>query len=270
MVGTPIGNLADLTPRAGEALKNSDFVAAEDTRVSLKLLNYLKIKRPLISYHEHNKREQGMRICERILAGETCALVTDAGMPAISDPGADLVRMCREKDIPVVCAPGPTALTTALAISGMPCRRFVFEGFLPTGKERINRLKALQTEERTIVLYEAPHRLQTTLRELTNYLGDRPAALCRELTKRHEEVLLTDLAQACTHYACEPPRGEFVLIIGGTQFSPKSVTPLKAAESAKIYLSKGFSKSEAARLAAAETGVKKSEIYRLLIEGEKP
>ncbi len=266
LVGTPIGNLSDMSGRGRCALASCDFVAAEDTRVALKLLSALGLKKPLVSYHEHNQKEQGERLCARLLAGENGALVTDAGMPSVSDPGETLVRLCREKGIPVTCAPGPSAVVTALALSGMPARRWVFEGFLPaSGRERKERLAALASETRTAVLYEAPHRLRQTLSDLLSALGNRPLAVCREMTKIHEEVYLVTLADAVEKYTAEEPRGEFVLVLGGKHELSIPTSPEQAAALAAEWAANGHSPSEAARLAAAQTGVAKSEIYRLLI-----
>lgn len=268
LVGTPIGNLSDLSPRAEEALRTCDFIAAEDTRVTLNLLNRFAIKKPLISYHEHNRREIGPRIVQRLQSGETAALVTDAGMPAISDPGEELVALCRQSGIPVTACPGPTAVTTALALSGLPTRRFVFEGFLPTDKrERRERLTALAAEPRTIVLYEAPHRLETTVRELLDTFGDRELSLSRELTKLHEETLLTTLSEALARFAEHPPRGEYVLVISGAPAVPEAAATLEDGVSlARRYQEENrLSPSEAARRAAAECRLKKSDIYRLLM-----
>lgn len=219
LVGTPIGNLSDFSPRALEALEACDFIAAEDTRVTLKLLNHFGITKPMLSYFEHNKRERGEVICARLLAGEQGVLVTDAGMPAISDPGEDLVALCHERGIPVGVVPGPTAVTTALAVAGLPTGRFTFEGFLSVNKRsRREHLAELKDEQRTMVFYEAPHKLPATLADLLDALGDRPLALVRELTKVHEEVIRSTLAQAAARFAPEggdTPRGEFVLIVGG-------------------------------------------------------
>lgn len=268
LVGTPIGNLSDFSDRAQEALRECDFIAAEDTRVTLRLLNHFGIKKPLVSYYEHNKREKGEQLCRRMEAGEHCVLVSDAGMPAISDPGEDLVRMCRERGIPVGCVPGPSAVITALALSGLPAGRFTFEGFLSVSKRsRREHLQSLINEPRTMIFYEAPHKLPYTLADLLAVLGDRPIALCRELTKLHEEVLVTTLADAVKKYEAEEPRGEFVLILGGAP--PKEEAPATleyAVALARELLEKGVSVSEAAKQAAAETGRKKSDIYRLLVE----
>ena len=223
LVGTPIGNLGDISPRALETLQSVDFIAAEDTRVTLKLLNHFGIKKPLICYFEHNRAEMGEKLLARLLAGESCALVTDAGMPAISDPGEDIVRQCAENGVAVCSVPGPSALVTALALSGLPTQRFCFEGFLAvSGKSRRAHLEALRGEKRTMIFYEAPHKLLRTLQDLLDTFGDREIALCRELTKLHEEVYRTTLSQALTHYAETAPRGEFVLVLRG---APESAAP---------------------------------------------
>lgn len=267
LVGTPIGNLSDMSPRAVEALRACDFVAAEDTRVSLALLNHFGIKKPLVSYFEHNKRERGEQICARIEAGENCALVTDAGMPAISDPGEDIVALCHERGITVGVAPGPSAVITALAVSGLPTGRFTFEGFLSVSKRsRREHLESLRNEQRTMVFYEAPHKLPSTLEDMLAALGDRRVALVRELTKVHEEVIRTTLSEAAARYREESPRGEFVVIIeGAAPVKSETATPEQAAELALEWIDQGFSASEAAKRAASETGVKKGDIYRLII-----
>lgn len=216
LVATPIGNLGDFSPRAVDTLEKVDFIAAEDTRVSVKLLNHFDIKKPLVSYHEHNRASAGQAILRRLLAGENCALVTDAGTPAISDPGEDLVRLCGESGITVEAIPGCCAAICALAVSGLPTGRFTFEGFLSANKkERRAALLKLKSEERTMVFHEAPHKLRATLSDMAEILGDRPVALCRELTKLHEEVRRTTLGEAVRHYAENPPKGEFVLVIEG-------------------------------------------------------
>ncbi len=270
LVGTPIGNLSDFSPRAVAALEECDFIAAEDTRVTLRLLNHFGIKKPLISYFEHNKREKGEQLCARLEAGENGVLVSDAGMPAISDPGEDLVRLCRERGIEVGCVPGPSAVITALALSGMPAGRFTFEGFLSVSKRsRREHLESLKTEPRTMIFYEAPHKLPYTLRDLLGALGDRPVALCRELTKIHEEVITTTLSEAVSRFENEAPRGEFVVIVGGAPATEE--VPLTIDDAlliAQSYLDDGLSVSEASKKAAAETGLKKSDIYRLLAEKE--
>jgi 16S rRNA (cytidine1402-2'-O)-methyltransferase len=266
LVGTPIGNLSDISPRAIEALHASDFIAAEDTRVTLTLLNHFQIKKPLISYYEHNKRFRGPQICDRIEAGENCALVTDAGMPAISDPGEDLVVLCQERGIPVGVTPGPSAIITALAVAGLPTERFTFEGFLSVNKKsRREHLDSLQNEYRTIVFYEAPHKLMATVSDLLAVLGDRRIAIVRELTKIHEEVIRTTLSEAVLRYQETNPRGEIVLIIEGAP--PKKAKEFTLEQATKIaaeFVQQGFSTSESAKRAATETGIRKSEIYRLL------
>lgn len=268
LVGTPIGNLSDFSPRALEALRACDFIAAEDTRVTLKLLNHFEISRPLISYFEHNKRERGEMICARLLAGENGVLVTDAGMPAISDPGEELVAQCHEKGIPVGVVPGPTAMATALAVAGLPTGRFCFEGFLSVNKRsRREHLDSLRRETRTMVFYEAPHKLTATLADLAAALGDRPVALVRELTKVHEEVIRTTLIAAAERFREETPRGEFVLVVGGAApEQAQALSPEQAESLAREYMAAGMSASEAAKTAASDTGVKKGDIYRRLME----
>ncbi len=268
VVGTPIGNLGDFSPRAIETLENCDFIAAEDTRVTLKLLNRFEIKKPMVSYFEHNRFERGPAIVERILNGESCALVTDAGMPAISDPGEDLVKLCYEKGVKVESVPGPCAFTTALALSGMPSRRFTFEGFLPVEKnERREHISSLIDEKRTMIFYEAPHKLAQTLNDLAKALGEREIAIVREITKIHEEVIRTNLIEAAEKYSKESLKGEIVLIIDGAPETEKEkMTIEQVAEYAKDLIKGGESKSDAAKLAAREFGYKKGDIYKLLIE----
>ena len=271
LVGTPIGNLSDFSPRAIEALEQCDFIAAEDTRVTLKLLNHFGITKPLVSYHEHNKRERGEQLCARLLAGENGVLVSDAGMPAISDPGEDLVALCHQRGIPVGVVPGPTAVTAALALAGLPTGRFTFEGFLSVNKRsRRTHLDSLRGEARTMVFYEAPHKLKYTLCDLLAVLGDRRIALVREITKIHEEVIRTTLSEAVARYEEQNPRGEFVLIVEGAAPAEKeAATPEEAADLARSYMEEGMSASEAAKAAAAETGLKKGDIYRLLTAKEE-
>ncbi len=268
VVGTPIGNLGDFSPRAIETLRNCDFIAAEDTRVTLKLLNHFEIKKPMISYFEHNRFERGPVIAERILSGESCALVTDAGMPAISDPGEDLVKLCIEKGIRIEAVPGPCAFATALAISGMPSKRFSFEGFLPVDKsDRKEHISWLIGETRTMIFYEAPHKLSQTLSDLYKALGDREIAIVREITKIHEQVIKTTLSEASAKYSEEPIKGEIVLIIKGAEPEEKeNMTVEQAAEYAMKLVAKGESKTQAAKLAAKESGLKKGDIYKLLLE----
>ena len=264
LVGTPIGNLSDFSPRAIEALKECDFIAAEDTRVTLRLLNHFGIKKPLVSYFEHNKRERGVQICERVKAGEDCVLVSDAGMPAISDPGEDLVALCCEYGISVGIVPGPSAVVTALAISGLPTGRFTFEGFLSMNRRnRRDHLESIRQEQRTMIFYEAPHKLPSTLNDLLTALGNRSIAICRELTKLHEEVIRTTLEEAAMRYSTQSPRGEIVLVIEGATPPPAEIHTLEqAAEIAARLMEQGQSASDAAKQAAAQTGLKKGEIYR--------
>lgn len=268
VVGTPIGNLEDLSPRAQRILSEADFIAAEDTRVTVKLLNRFGIKNELCCYFEYNKKESGARIIERIMNGEVCALVSDAGMPAISDPGEELVRTAKENGISVESVPGPSAAITALAVSGMPSRRFCFEGFLPAEKQaRAEILEELKKETRTVILYEAPHKLRATLKALLSALGERKLALARELTKLHETVTVTTLSEAVSYYESNEPRGEYVLILGGAEaHSVPEYTPEQAADLARELIKNGSSASTAAREASAVSGVRKNDIYRLLME----
>ena len=267
LVPTPIGNLGDISRRCAETLAAADFIAAEDTRVSLKLLNHLEIKKPLVSYHEHNKKESGPRIVERLLAGESCALVTDAGCPAISDPGEDLVRLCAEADVPVCAIPGPCAAVTALSVSALPTGRFAFEGFLPAQKkERRQRLEELRTEGRTMILYEAPHRLRDTLQELLDAFGpERRISLCRELTKLHEQVLRTTLEEAVAHYAENEPRGEFVLVLEGKAPQTQEITPEDAVGLVRKLTEGGMRTKDAVRQVAEQTGVSKNALYAAVV-----
>ncbi len=270
LVGTPIGNLSDVSPRAIQALEACDFIAAEDTRVTLTLLNHFGIRKPLVSYFEHNKRERGEQICRRLLDGENAVLVTDAGMPAISDPGEELVAQCHEKGIPVTVVPGPSAVITALAVAGLPTGRFTFEGFLSMNRRhRREHLQALLTEQRTMVFYEAPHKLLSTLEDMQAAFGaDRRICLVRELTKIHEEICHFTLGEAVAHYTEAPPRGEFVLVIAGCQPpAAPEVTVEEAAALARGWMAaEGLSASLAAKRAAARCGLKKGDIYRLLTE----
>ena len=269
LVGTPIGNLSDLSERAVKVLSEADFVAAEDTRVSGKLLAVLKKKKEMISYFEHNKAQKGEVILARLLAGESCALVTDAGMPAISDPGEALVALCAEHGVPVSVIPGPCAAVSALALSGLSTRRFHFEGFLPREtKERRERLAVLAALPDTLILYEAPHRLKKTLADLSGALGARKTALCREMTKRNEEILRTTLPDALARYTAEEPRGEFVLVIEGgpaAAASPRNdLSLLSPEEHVAFYEQSGMRRMDAIKRAAADRGVPKSDLYRLL------
>ena len=266
VVGTPIGNLGDFSPRAVETLEKVDFIAAEDTRVTLKLLNHFGIKKEMVSYFEHNKRERGETITARILAGEDCAICTDAGMPAISDPGEDLVRLCHQLGIEVESVPGPTAFATALALSGMEVGRFTFEGFLSVSKKsRRQHLEEIVDECRTMVFYEAPHKLVNTLKDLYQYLGDRDIAIVREITKLHEQVINTTLAQAVNMYNDDKPKGEFVLVVQGKKAENDAITLDDAVDMARELVADGESVNNAAKAAAAKTGHKKSDIYRALI-----
>ena len=269
IVGTPIGNLGDLSPRAEQTLREVDFIAAEDTRVTVKILNHFDIKTKLVSYHEHNRLEKGPSIVERLLNGESCALVTDAGMPAISDPGQDLVRLCHESGVPVVTVPGPSAVVTALALSGMEVSRFTFEGFLSVNKpSRRKHLEEIKDERRTMVFYEAPHKLAATLRDLHAALGDRRVAIVKELTKIHESVERTTLAEADGKYDGQKLKGEFVIIIEAkTEEERQSEAPqADPVALAQQYIAEGLSVNEAAKQAAKETGAKKSDVYRALVE----
>ncbi len=267
LVGTPIGNLGDISPRALDTLREADFIAAEDTRVTMKLLNHFAIKKPLVSYYEHNRASSGARILERLEAGESCALVTDAGMPAISDPGEDIVKLCAEAGVPVVAVPGPSAVVTALSMSGLPTGRFTFEGFLSvTKKSRFEHLESLRGEKRTMVFYEAPHKLLRTLHDMREVFGDRRIALCREMTKLHEECVRTTLSGALRLYETEPPRGEYVLVLAGApEEAPEAVSPEEALAAVEEYRAMGHSLREACRLAAAETGYTKNELYTLAV-----
>lgn len=267
IVGTPIGNLGDFSPRAVETLNNCDFIAAEDTRVTLKLLNHFEIKKPMISYFEHNRREKGEIITERILAGENCALVTDAGMPAVSDPGEDLVALCAEKGIDVKVVPGPSAFVAAAALSGLPVGRFTFEGFLSVNKQsRREHLLSVRHEKRTMIFYEAPHKLASTLKDLFETLGDRRIAIVREITKIHEEAIRTTLKEASEKYSETPLKGEIVLVIEGESEEKAEATLEDAVTLAREYIKEGLSASFAAKKAAAETGLKKGDIYNLIKE----
>ena len=264
LVPTPIGNLGDISTRCRETLEQADFIAAEDTRVSLKLLNYLGIKKSLVSYFEHNKEFKGNMIVERILAGETCALVSDAGSPAISDPGEDLVKQCAAAGITVCAIPGPCAVITALSISGQATGRFCFEGFLSTAKKsRREHLESLVDEERTKIFYEAPHKLVNTLEDMAEVFGsDRPISLCRELTKLHEEVVRTTLGEAIEKYTANAPKGEFVLVIAGAAPKVKEVpTTQDAAARVKTLMEEGMSRKDAIKRTAIELDLPKNVVY---------
>lgn len=267
VVGTPIGNLGDFSPRAVEVLDSVDFIAAEDTRVTMKLLTHFDIKKEMVSYFEHNKRERGEMICTRIANGESCAIVTDAGMPAISDPGEDLVKLCHEMGIEVESVPGPTAFATALAISGMPSGRFTFEGFLSVNKKsRREHLEEIKDEKCTLIFYEAPHKLSNTLKDLYNALGDRELAIVREITKIHEQVIRTTLKEAAELYANGGIKGEIVLIIEGKKAEQATEITLDDAVSmAEALVEKGMSVNSAAKEIAAQTPFKKGDIYKALL-----
>ncbi len=266
VVGTPIGNLGDISPRALETLGSVDFIAAEDTRVTLKLLNRFEIKKEMISYYEHNKAQKDSIIIDRILKGEKCALVSDAGMPAISDPGEDLVRKCREMGVEIESVPGPTAVATALAISGFPTGRFCFEGFLSVNKlSRKEHLEEIKNEKRTMVFYEAPHKLQATLKDMLAVLGEREIALVKELTKIHENVFITTFSGAVAHFEQNSPKGEYVLIIKGAKEEKKEYSFDDAVKIAKGLIEKGESASFSAKEAAKITGIKKGDIYKEIL-----
>ncbi len=267
LVSTPIGNLSDLSPRAVKVLSEVDFIAAEDTRNSGKLLSLFSIKRPMISYHEHNRKSRGEEIVSRLLGGESCALITDAGTPAISDPGEDIVRLCSRNGIRVTAIPGACAAITALSLSALATCRFAFEGFLPVGSgERKKRLKTVANEERTMIFYEAPHRLSDTLSDLFEVFGNRKIAVCRELTKLNEEVIRSTLHEMVTYYAENPPRGEYVLIIEGApaQTVNAEILALSPEEHVQRFITAGLSRMDAIKAAAKERGMKKNELYKLL------
>lgn len=267
-VATPIGNLSDISRRCAEVLSSVDFIAAEDTRVTLKLLNHLDIKKPLVSYYEHNKAESGEKIIARILSGESCALVSDAGTPAISDPGEELVAMCAEAGIQIYGIPGPCAAVCALSISGLPTQRFTFEGFLSTTKKRrYEHLSELKGEKRTMVFYEAPHKLRRTLADMLEAWGDRRISICRELTKLYEETRRTTLSRAVSHYENNEPRGEFVLVIEGATLE-KEIPLEEGLALVWDYKSRGYSLRDAVKKAAEETGLHKNELYDAALKME--
>lgn len=266
IVGTPIGNLGDFSPRAVKTLEECDFIAAEDTRVTIKLLNHFGIKKPMVSYYEHNRNGSGSRIIERLLNGESCALVSDAGMPIISDPGEDLISLCHEHNINVCAVPGPSAFVTALALSGMSSGRFTFEGFLTVTKQnRKKHLEELVDEKRTMIFYEAPHKLPSTLCDMAEYFGDRKIALVKEITKIHENVERTTLFTARDKYKDASLKGEYVLIIEGKpEDEEEEITLEVATEMALKLVNSGISKNEASKEIAKKTGLKKSDIYKSL------
>lgn len=266
LVGTPIGNLSDMSDRAKKVLSEVDFVAAEDTRNSMKLLSAYGIKKELVSYFEHNKKMSGERIIARLLSGESCALITDAGMPAISDPGEDIVRLCAEADIPVCVVPGACAAVSALALSALSTSRFCFEGFLPPkAAQRKKQLEALGNEERTMIFYEAPHKLKATLDDMLSFFGsERKISLCRELTKLNEETIRTTLGGAVEYYKSTEPRGEYVLVLEGAEPNSEEseLSSLSPKEHVEHYISLGMTKKDAIKAAAKDRGVPKSDIYK--------
>lgn len=267
VVATPIGNLGDFSPRAIETLETVDFIAAEDTRVGAKLLNKFEIKKPQVSYFEHNRKTKGDYILSRILAGESCAIITDAGTPAISDPGVDLVDLCAANGVEVVAVPGCSAVVAALSISGMACGRFTFEGFLPVPKkERRAHLQEVKREKRTMVFYEAPHKLQRTLEDMLEYWGDRKIALCREITKLHEECFRTTLSAAVEHYREHPPRGEFVLVIEGCTETEAPVETADLLSLVEALVEDGTPLMAAVKQVAKEHGASKNKLYQEALE----
>ena len=272
IVGTPIGNLSDITYRAVETLKSVDFICAEDTRVTAKLLNHFDIKKSLVSYHEHSGERAARSICERILAGESAAIVTDAGMPCISDPGEGLVKLCYELGVKVTVVPGAVACASALAISGLDTRHFSFEGFLPVEKrERQAQLARAARYENTLIFYEAPHKLITTLEDMLTYFGDRKISLCRELTKIHEEVFRTTISAAAEHYKANSPKGEFVLVIEGAaeQAQEGAATIDDALSQVEALVTNGMRAADACREIAKVTPYSKGELYSKYLEVRK-
>lgn len=272
LVGTPIGNLGDMTYRAVETLQSVDFICAEDTRVTAKLLNYFNIKTPLISYHEHNAKTAGQTVVNRILSGENAAIVTDAGMPCISDPGEDLVKLCAKQGIEINVVPGPSAVVSALAVSGLDTSRFAFEGFLSvTKKQRYAHLAQVKNCTSTMIFYEAPHKLIYTLKDMLEYFGDRKISLCRELTKIHEEAFRTTLSEAVRYYTVNKPKGEFVIVIEGAKAEDilKAETIEQAYEQVKNLVSKGMRGADACKEIAKSTGFSKGELYALLVEDKE-
>ena len=271
LVPTPIGNLGDISPRIHESLETADFIAAEDTRVSIKLLNHLGLKKQLVSYHEHNKQERGPHILARLLAGETCALVTDAGTPAISDPGEDLVRLCHDNGVTIRSIPGPCAAITALAMSGLPTGRFTFEGFLSVNKRsRREHLQSLLEETRTMIFYEAPHKLLITLMDLAEAFGsDRPICLCRELTKLHEEAIRTTLGQALSYYQENSPRGEYVLVLQGAAPRVQEAPSVEVClEEIAALRSSGLSLKDAVKQVSKKSGVPRNTLYDAAVQSQ--
>lgn len=272
LVPTPIGNLGDISPRMAQTLEQADFIAAEDTRVTLKLLNHLGLKKPMVSYHRHSGESGQQAVLERILAGESCALVTDAGTPAISDPGEELVARCAQEGVTVTAIPGPCALVTALAASGQPTGRFTFEGFLAMNKKnRRAHLESLRGEERTMIFYEAPHKLAATLADLAEVFGpDRPVSLCRELSKLHEEIVRTTLGEAARQYAGGGARGEFVLVVRGAPPRQEAEATLEdgLALVRRLREEEGLSLRDGVKRAARELGLSRNQLYDLAVEGD--
>ncbi len=275
LCATPIGNLEDMTYRVVRILKEVDLIAAEDTRNSIKLLNHFEIKTPMTSYHEFNKIDKAYQLIEKLKEGKNIALITDAGMPGISDPGEDLVRLCHMEGVPVTIAPGACACVSALALSGMPSRRFCFEAFLPKDKNLKRKVfDQLKEESRTIILYEAPHHLKKTLAELLCELGNRKLTLVKEITKRYENIFSTTIEEAIAYYEVNEPRGEYVLVVEGKSFEAKEEEKRKAWEEMPLedhmahYESQGINHKEAMKLVAKDRGVSKREIYNELIKNE--
>ena len=268
IVATPIGNLDDISARAVQTLQKVSFIAAEDTRVTLKLMSHLGIRKQLVSYHEHNRKESGERILQRMLSGESCALVSDAGTPVISDPGECLVRMCADSNVTIITIPGPCAAISAIAASGLPAGRFTFEGYLSTSrKSRFEHLNELKTEKRTMVFYEAPHKLMRTMVDMLAVLGDRRVSISREITKLHEETLRTTLAEAIAHFEQTPPRGEFALVIEGHKDSPPSAGDMEnAVLDVGLLVRDGLSAKDAVKRVAQETGIPKNTLYNMFVK----
>ena len=272
LVATPIGNLGDFSPRAVDTLENADFIAAEDTRVSMKLLNHFGIKKPLVSYHEHNHVTAGQSILSRLLAGETCALVTDAGTPAISDPDEDLVRLCAENGVPVYSIPGCCAAVSALAVSGLPTGRFTFEGFLTVNKKsRRERLEQLKSEERTMIFHEAPHKLRTTLADLRDAFGpERRISLCREMTKLHEETMRCTIGEAVDYYELTEPKGEYVLVVAGAEPAEEPAATLEdGVRMVRQLREEGARTKDAVKEVATHTGLSRNELYAAVLAAER-
>lgn len=272
LVATPIGNLADMSERAVKVLSEVDFIAAEDTRNSSKLLSCFGIRKPLVSYHDHNRRERGEELVARLKSGESCALITDAGTPGISDPGEDMVALCAENDIPVTIIPGACAGICALVLSGLPTGKFCFEGFLPPkSSDRKARLRELENETRTVIYHEAPHKLRATLADMTEIFGEgRRVSLCRELTKLNEEIRRTTLGEAVGYYTDNEPRGEYVLVVEGAPSSSKKAfwETLDEVGHVNYYIDKGMSRNDAIKAAARDRGVHKNEVYQKILESK--